>query len=147
MTVKVRGRGRVEVLWQEDGWKEPELSLSDLSDGTIRLIAWLTLALSPDPPPLVCIDEPEEGVHPRTLPKLAGLFSKLAERTQVLLATHSSYFLLQFPLERIAVMRKVDGGGVFRKPADSKALCECLEDFGDEELEVMHRSGELEQLP
>ena len=45
------------------------------------LLCWLTLALAPLSPSLVCIDEPDQGVHPRTLPKLAGLFEKLSQRT------------------------------------------------------------------
>jgi len=146
LSVKARGGpGEVIAYWREDGIDQ-ELSLADLSDGILRLICWVTLCLLPNPPSLICIDEPDQGVHPRTLPILAGLFEKACNRTQILLATHASYFLMQFNLDRIAVLRKVDGEAVFIKPKDSRILSENLKDFGQEEIEVMHRSDELEQF-
>jgi predicted ATPase len=146
LSVKARGGpGEVIAFWQERG-VDSDLSLADLSDGILRLICWMVLCVQPNPPSLVCIDEPDQGVHPRTLPILAGLFNKACERTQLLLATHSSYFLTQFTLEQIAVIRKEDGEAHFVKPGDSAALTETLADFGAEELEIMHRSDELERL-
>lgn len=146
LTVKARGGpGQVLAFWQEEGI-EGDLSLADLSDGILRLLCWIALAVQPNPPALICIDEPDQGVHPRTLPLLGALFEKASDRTQILLATHASYFLLQFGLERIAVLRKEGGEAKFLKPAGSQALVDNLEDFGTEELEAMHRSDELEQL-
>ncbi|MBI4798233.1 MAG: AAA family ATPase [Desulfarculus sp.] len=104
------------------------------------------LCLHPKPPTLICIDEPELGLHPRVLPLLAGLFQKASQRTQVLIATHSSYFLSQFPLESIAVMRKEEGRAVWKKPADSQTLKGILDDFGSDEIERLHISDELEVL-
>ncbi len=146
LSVKPRGGpGRVMAFWEEEGVDQP-LTLADVSDGTLRLLCWMTLALAPNVPTLVCIDEPDQGVHPRTLPKLAALFKKLSERTQVLIATHNSYFLSQFDLAQIAVMRKEEGRAVWIKPGDSAALRANLEEFGVDELERMHRSDELEHL-
>lgn len=147
LTVKARGGpGEVIAFWNEGG-VDDDLPIADLSDGIIRLICWITLCLHPNPPPLICIDEPDQGVHPRTLPILAGLFEKASERTQILLATHSSYFLTQFDISRIAVLRKENGEAKFIKPADSEVLRSSLEEFGPEEIEAMHRSDELERLP
>lgn len=146
LTVKARGGpGEVIAFWQEEGI-DKELSLADLSDGILRLICWTALCVQPNPPSLICIDEPDQGVHPRTLPILAGLFEKACERTQLLLATHASYFLMQFDISRIAVLRKENGEAKFIKPRDSKILNESLEEFGSEEIEIMHRSDELERL-
>ena len=139
------GLGEVIGFWREEG-VDTELNLADLSDGILRLICWMVLCLQPNPPSLICIDEPDQGVHPRTLPILAGLFQKASERTQILLATHSSYFLTQFDISRIAVLRKENGEAKFVKPQGSKVLTENLKDFGSEEIEVMHRSDELERL-
>lgn len=147
LSVKARGGpGQVLGFWREEG-VDGELSLADLSDGTLRLLCWTALCVQPNPPALLCIDEPDQGVHPRTLPVLAGLFEKAADRTQILLATHASYFLVQFGLERIAVLRKERGAALFIKPSDVAALTENLEEFGPDEIEVMHRSDELERLP
>ncbi len=139
--------GEVIAFWQEEGLDEQGLVLADLSDGILRLICWIALCVHPNPPPLICIDEPDQGVHPRTLPVLAGLFKKASERTQIILATHSSYFLTQFDLSSIAVMRKENGAARFIKPADSAVLRGILEDFGPEEIEALHISDELERLP
>lgn len=146
LNVKARGGpGEVIAFWQEKNI-DTDLSLADLSDGTLRFIAWATLCVMPSPPTLICIDEPDQGVHPRTLPILAGLFEKAAQRTQVILATHSSYFLTQFDLKNIAVMKKVAGESLFVKAKDSQTLLDNLEDFGSDELEKMHRTDELEAL-
>ena len=144
LTVKARGGpGEVIAFWEEKGVGE-EISLADLSDGILRFICWATLCVLPSPPTLLCIDEPDQGVHPRTLPILAGLFEKASQKTQIFLATHASYFLTQFNLENIAVMKKIDGESVYIKPSDSNILKTNLEDFGIEELEAMHRTDELE---
>ena len=146
LTVKARGGpGEVIAFWQEEGI-DKELSLADLSDGILRLICWTALCVQPNPPSLICIDEPDQGVHPRTLPILAGLFEKACDRTQIFLATHASYFLMQFDISCIAVLRKENGEAKFIKPKDSKILNENLEGFGSEEIEIMHRSDELERL-
>ena len=147
LTVKARGGpGEVIAFWQESGIDQ-ELSLADLSDGILRLICWICLCVQPNPPSLICIDEPDQGVHPRTLPVLAALFEKASERTQILLATHSSYFLTQFDISQIAVMRKENGEAKFIKPGNSQVLKDMLNDFGSDEIEQLHRSDELERLP
>ena len=147
LTVKARGGpGEVIAFWQESG-VDDELSLADLSDGILRLICWICLCVQPNPPSLICIDEPDQGVHPRTLPVLAALFEKASERTQILLATHSSYFLTQFDISQIAVLRKEKGEAKFIKPGNSPVLIDMLDDFGADELEQLHRSDELERLP
>lgn len=146
LNVKARGGpGEIIAFWREDG-VDNELSLADLSDGILRLICWITLCVQPNPPSLICIDEPDQGVHPRTLPVLASLFNKASERTQILLTTHASYFVMQFDVENLAVMRKENGEAKFIKPKDSRTLMANLEDFGQEEIEIMHRSDELEKL-
>jgi len=146
LTVKARGGpGEVIAFWQEQGI-DSDLSLADLSDGILRMICWTVLCVQPNPPSLICIDEPDQGVHPRTLPILADLFEKACDRTQILLATHSSYFLIQFDVSRIAVMRKESGQAQFIKPSDSKTLKALLEEFGAQEIEIMHQNDELETL-
>jgi predicted ATPase len=74
------------------------------------------------------------------------MFRKASAKRQFLISTHSSYFLRQFELSEIAVIRKENGEPKWVKPADSKILKESLEDFGEAEIERMHRSEELEQL-
>ncbi len=146
LNVKARGGpGEVIAFWREENI-DTELSLADLSDGVLRFIAWAALSVSPSPPSLICIDEPDQGVHPRTLPILAGLFEKASERTQLILTTHASYFLSQFKLNRVAILKKRAGEIQYVRVEDSRTLLDNLEDFGVEELELMHRTDELEAL-
>jgi predicted ATPase len=147
ISVKPRGnRGMAIGVWRERGVKE-ELSLVDLSEGTLRLLCWLSLALSPNLPPVVCIDEPELGLHPRVLPTLAGMFKVASARSQLLIATHSPHFLSHFDLEDIAVMRKEDGRAVLVRPATSEALRREVEEVGGDVLARLFLSEELEVLP
>jgi len=147
ISVKPRGaKGMVIGVWRERGVKD-ELTLADLSDGTLRLLWWLALAFSPHLPPLVCIDEPELGLHPRVLPVLAGAFKIASSRAQFLIATHSPHFLSQFDLEDIAVMRKEEGRAVFVRPATSDALRREVEEIGGEAIAKLFLSEELEVLP
>src|SRR5260221_1484060 len=147
LSVKARGGpGEIMTFWKESGI-DSDLSLTDLSDGVLRLLCWGVLCVHPKPPTLICLDEPDQGLHPRTLPILAGMLQKASQRTQIIVATHSSYFLTQFDLDQVAVMRKDEGGVAFIKPATSKTLTSILSDFGSDEIEALHRSDELERLP
>lgn len=147
LSVKARGGpGEVIAFWTEEG-VEGELSLADLSDGILRLLCWAVICVHPNPPTLICIDEPDQGVHPRTLPVLADLFAKASDKTQIFLSTHASFFLMQFELSQIAILRKEHGSAHFIKPSDSAILMANLEDFGKAEIEIMHRTDELERLP
>ena len=73
-----------------------EDSAADLSDGTIRFLLLLAILATPDPPPLIAIDEPESGLHPSMLPIIAEFAAAAATRTQVILSTHSPQMLDAF---------------------------------------------------
>ncbi|MBF0309262.1 MAG: AAA family ATPase [Magnetococcales bacterium] len=60
-----------------------------LSDGTLRYLCLLAILCHPKPPPLVCIEEPELGLHPDILPTLADLLKEASERCQLIVTTHS----------------------------------------------------------
>jgi predicted ATPase len=73
-----------------------EDSAADLSDGTIRFLLLLAILATPDPPPLIAIDEPESGLHPSMLAIIAEFAAAAATRTQVILSTHSPQMLDAF---------------------------------------------------
>jgi len=60
-----------------------------LSDGTLRYLCLLTILCHPAPPPLICIEEPELGLHPDILPEVAKMLVDAASRTQLIVTTHS----------------------------------------------------------
>jgi predicted ATPase len=78
----------VQFHLHETGLKTP-VPATRLSDGTIRFMAILAVLLSPTPPPLVCIDEPELGLHPDAVGLLADLLVDASTRTQIIATTHS----------------------------------------------------------
>ena len=78
--------GTVQVFIQEGNVAIPA---TRLSDGTLRYLCLLAVLCDPDPPPLVCIEEPELGLHPDILPDLAGLLRDTSERCQLIVTTHS----------------------------------------------------------
>jgi len=92
------------------------------------------------------MDDPGQGLHPRTLPILAGLFEKISERTQVLLATHTSCFLGQFDLENISIMKKTSGGSAFVNIRNAQAIYNQLQKVSAQDIEDMYRADELEAM-
>jgi predicted ATPase len=71
-------------------------SAADLSDGTLRFLLLITILGSTDPAPLIAIDEPETGLHPRMLPIIAEVAANAATKIQVILSTHSPKLLDAF---------------------------------------------------
>ena len=84
-----------------EGYKKP-IPLINASDGTLRLIAYNTLLNQSDLPPLIAIEEPERSLHPGALKDIADILEKLAERTQVIITTHSSQLLDNFKSESLS---------------------------------------------
>jgi predicted ATPase len=85
----------VNVQWYFEGISEP-FYLNELSDGTVRMLCWAAVLLSPNLPSLLVIDEPEIGIHPAWMPVLAGWIKRASEETQVLVCTHSPDLLDYF---------------------------------------------------
>jgi predicted ATPase len=78
--------GTVQVFFTEGDFVIPA---TRLSDGTLRYLCLLAILCDPEPPPLICIEEPELGLHPDILPKVADLLKSASERTQIIVTTHS----------------------------------------------------------
>lgn len=87
--------GRTELSIRRKHRKRPD-SAADLSDGTLRFLLLLAILGSPDPAPLIAIDEPEAGLHPRMLPIIAAVAANTATKSQVIFTTHSPQFLDAF---------------------------------------------------
>ena len=113
-----------------------------LSDGTIRYLCLLAILCHPNPPPLICIEEPEIGLHPDILHDVAGLLLEAAERTQLIVTTHSDILINALSGDPEAVVvceRDFDAGTTFRRLSQDK-LDTWLEDF---KLGEIWRSGEI----
>jgi predicted ATPase len=84
---------QMRVRWRH--LKNP-VSAGDLSDGTLRFLFLITILANPEPPPLIVIEEPEIGLHPRMMAVVAEYALQAAERSQVIFTTHSPEFLSAF---------------------------------------------------
>jgi predicted ATPase len=81
--------GWFEVEMQQHGLLRP-LKAAELSDGTLRYLLWVAALLTPRPPGLLVLNEPETSLHPDLLPALARLVARAAERSQVLVVSHAA---------------------------------------------------------
>ena len=84
-----------------------------MSDGTLKFLCLLAVLLHPDPPPLVCIEEPEQGLHPEAIQILAPALRDAAERMQLIVTTHSAPLIDAFsatPESVLVCERDFDGG-------------------------------------
>jgi predicted ATPase len=86
--VKVIG-GTVQVVVHEKGLGNPVIPATRLSDGTLRYLCLLAVLCHPTPPPVVCIEEPEIGLHPDMIATIAELLRAASKRTQLFITTHS----------------------------------------------------------
>ena len=83
----------------------------------LRYLCLLAILCDPDPPPLICIEEPELGLHPDILPKLADLLVEASHRTQLIITTHSD-ILVDAMTERpevVVVCEKHEGATTMRR--------------------------------
>jgi len=80
--------GQFEVRFHQHGLLRP-LSAAELSDGTLRFLLWSAALLTPRPPELMVLNEPETSLHPDLLPALSRLISFASGRTQVVVVSHS----------------------------------------------------------
>ncbi len=124
--VSVEG-GTVQVFFTEGEFTIPA---TRLSDGTLRYLCLLAILCDPTPPPLICIEEPELGLHPDILPKIADLLIAASERTQLIVTTHSD-ILVDAMTERpesILICEKHEGQTEMRR-LDRQKLAGWLEHY------------------
>ena len=108
----------------------------------LRFLGLATLLLLPDPPPLIAIDEPEVGLHPRLLSLLAALMKQASERTQLVVATHSPQLISAESLDPddIVLVEMEDGKTKLNRP-DPEELRRWLERYTLGNLWVMGKLG------
>ena len=113
-----------------------------LSTGTIRILALLAVLRNPEPPPLIVIEEIENGLDPRTLHLvLEEIHSAVRSgQSQVILTTHSPYFLDLVTLQTLVLVERENGGSpVFWRPSDSKEVQDWGKSFAPGQLYSMGR--------
>ena len=119
--------GAVQVFLEEEGLRA-NIPATRISDGSLRYLCLLAALYSPEQPTVICIEEPEMGLHPDAIPKLAKLLVAASKRSQIFVTTHSDILvdaLSEVP-EAVVICEKVNGATQLRRlnPDDLKAWLE-----------------------
>jgi predicted ATPase len=116
--------GRFELKLQQHGLLRP-LSAAELSDGTLRYLLWAAALLTPRPPELMVLNEPETSLHPDLLPALARLILAAAKNTQMIVVSHASLLINELTASPLCTHlhllkdfgeTTLDGATLFNKP-------------------------------
>lgn len=119
--------GRLLLRLKDASFDEPILA-KFTSDGTLKMLAYLTVLHDPDPPSIVGIEEPENQLHPKLLPLLAEEAREAAARSQMLVTTHSPFFADALrPKELWLLYRETDGFTRTRRASEHRQLVAMLE--------------------
>lgn len=114
--------GRLILRFQDQAFKDPFIDRY-VSDGTMKMFAYLILLFDPKPHPLLCVEEPENQLYHSLLSELAEEFASYAHRGgQVFVSTHSPDFLNAVPLSSIFWLRKEQGVTQIFRASDSPVL-------------------------
>jgi predicted ATPase len=118
--------GRLLLQVKDAPFEKPVMA-KFASDGTLKMLAYLTLLHDPQPPELIGIEEPENQLHPRLLPELAEECRASAAASQLMVTTHSPFFVNSLrPEETWVVYRGEDGFTRARRAADMAGIKEFM---------------------
>ena len=120
----------IALEWQDINGSDSLFDASNLSDGTLRMMCLTTLLLQPELPQTIIIDEPELGLHPFAINKLAGLLRIASKKTQIIISTQSVNLIDNFEPENIIVVDrdKKEEQSVFRN-LEPHELDQWLQDY------------------
>ncbi len=119
--------GRLLLQIKDAPFERPILA-KYASDGTLKMLAYLTVLYDPDPPQFVGIEEPENHLHPRLLPELVEECRAASARTQLMVTTHSPFFVNGLRAEELWVLyRDEQGYTQARRAADMRGVKEFME--------------------
>jgi predicted ATPase len=119
--------GRLLLQVKDAPFERPILA-KYASDGTLKMLAYLTVLYDPDPPPLIGIEEPENQLHPRLLPELAEECRLAAAQSQLMVTTHSPFFVNGLRPEEVWVLyRRPNGYTQARRASDMLGIEEFMD--------------------
>lgn len=119
---KTTEEGRVLLKFQDGAFEDPFLA-RHVSDGTIKMLAYLVLLYDPHPHPLLCVEEPENQLYPKLLWELAEEFHEYARRGgQVFVSTHSPDFLNAVNVNEVYWLQKENGYTTIKRAIDDPQI-------------------------
>lgn len=126
VTADVMPDGRLLLQIKDAPFEQPVLARF-ASDGTLKLLAYLTILYDPDPSQLIGIEEPENYLHPRLLPELAEECRQATARTQLLVSSHSPFFVNALRAEEVWVLYRDERGYTqARRASDMRGIPEFM---------------------
>lgn len=122
--------GRLLLSFNQQGFTDPFYA-QQMSDGTLKVFAYLLMLADPTPPPFICIEEPENGLYHKLLESLAREFREHAEtkksESQLFITTHQPYFVDAFQPDEVWVLKKgKDGFSTILRASDIPAVKELV---------------------
>ncbi|HOS71137.1 MAG TPA: AAA family ATPase [Bacteroidales bacterium] len=120
------------LRWKEKG-SDQLFTAHNLSDGTLRMICLTTLLMQPHLPGTIIIDEPELGLHPFAIQKLAAMLKSASDKSQIIVSTQSVNLVDQFTADDIIVVERSDNQTVFKRQSE-ETLAEWIEEYSLGEL-------------
>ena len=132
--------GNVQIYLDEKG--TAPISAYQMSDGFLRYLCLLAILCHPKPPPVICIEEPEIGLHPDMILEVMDLLVECSERSQIVITTHSDMIVDRFTdtPENVVVFEK-EGASSSMKRLDRKELKEWLKKYRLGQLWAMGQLG------
>ncbi len=124
---------QIFLRWREKGY-DSLFTAHNLSDGTLRMVCLATLLLQPGPPATIIIDEPELGLHPFAISKIAGLLLSVPETTQVIISTQSVNVVNEFSADDVIVVQREDNNETTFTRQSEETLKAWLEEYALGEL-------------
>lgn len=120
---------RIKLEWIEKNHPDNYFNASHLSDGSLRFIALTTLLLQPNSPKIIIIDEPELGLHPFAINKLAGMIKSASDQNcQIIISTQSINLVDNFEPEDIVTVDRFEDQSIFAR-LEKENLKTWLEDY------------------
>jgi predicted ATPase len=137
ISAKIPGIGTIEpyrdkitnnlyLLFKDKGFAEP-FTQQQMSDGTLKMFSYMLLLRDPEPPPFICIEEPENGLYHKLLETLAGEFREHAtgkkRASQIFVTTHHPYFVDALdPVEVWILEKGKDGFATIKRSSDDEIV-------------------------
>jgi predicted ATPase len=131
--------GNIELMLEENNLNSA-VHVSNISDGTLRYLCLLSILYNPERGNIICIDEPEVGLHPDMILNIANAIKEAAENSTIIISTHSDNLLNYFDVEDIRVFEKDENNSTKVVSYTMSQFADWYEDFS---LGQMWKQGDL----
>ncbi len=134
------GQGKTIMAWQDHNFPKRLVTANLLTDGVLRFMCLLATLYDPNPPSLLCIDEPEVGLHPQLVRLLVSVLQEASERMQIIVTTHSPELISYLENPDDVVVAEAEAGWSTLRRLSQKDLHHWLQEYS---LGELWESGEI----